>query len=247
MEANNVVFDDITMRKVLIMVAIYLGYLKKENKTKISNMETVEDIDSFYKYYKDINSVIYDSNFFSLDDQYKNFRSISVSGELNGASIITPTQTISRYNSISMYVEYGTGYHEDNFKQIVHSVYARDFDYNYSGQDIKIRFVNSLYRGSQYREMTLEIPFPINSSQKASLITLNESIKKLLDVNIEVNIEISILREDGTTYYNGRCKNLDNILNILVINDSTNYKYPEKFFVGENNFESKFIKEKKLC
>lgn len=261
MRNNKIIFDEVIMRKIIIMHIIYLGILKEDElnskvlpidiveekvKNKILSMKTIDDIDSFYKYYRDMCNVINDSSVFSLEEQYKNLLDDSLPNELNGVALITPVQTISRYNSSSVTGEYGTGYHEDNFNDILHCIYGREFECNYSGQDIKVRFVNFVFKNSQFREMTLEIPLPINSSQKASLISLDESIKKLINRGIEVNIEVSIIQDNGTTYYNEQCETLDEVLDLLVINDFIDYEYTEEFFIGENNFDAEYIKSKKI-
>lgn len=258
---NNIEFDSSIMRKIIIMSTIYTRSLKNDEipnkirpiekekeviQNKILNMRTISDIDSFDRYYKTMKSVTEEALDFTLEEQYKTFDGDEEVYELNGVSVITPSQTVSRYNAKSMYGEYGVGYHEDNFKDIFGSIYGRDFNNNYSGQDIKIRFVNSSYKGNQYREMTIEVPLPINSSQLVSLSNLNRDLKVLQKGGIEVNIDLSIIDKDGFEYYNNRFKDLDKILPNLIIDDYIDYEYEEEFFVGQINYESNFFKERQL-
>lgn len=256
MSLNSITFDNSIMRKIIIISTIYINLFKNEEISsviapideekekilkKIFNMKTIKDIDSFDKYYKIMKSVIFESNNFSLEEQYKNFYDNDNVHELNGVCVVTPSQTIARYNGISNNEEYS--YHDDNFNDIISSVYGRTFEYNYSSQDIKIRFINTSYYNQQFRGMTLEIPFIINSSQLVALSNLNDDLKKILDMGIDIDIELSIIKEDGLEYFNGRFNNLDKILPNLVINDYLNYQYVEEFFVGQNNYESSFIKK----
>ena len=257
MSLNGITFDNDIMRKIIIMSNIYSNFFKNEEipsaiaptyeakekiKNIIFNMKTINDIDSFDRYYKIMKSVIIGSDIFDLEEQYKDFNFDDDVHELNGVCIITPSQTIAKYNGISNNDEHGYSYHDDNFKDIICSVYGRTFEYNYSGQDIKIRFINTSYRNQQYKEMTLEIPIIINSSQLAALTNLNNDLKRILDMGLDINIELSIIKEDGLEYFNGKFNNLDKILPNLIINDYVNYQYAEEFFVGQNNFESSFIK-----
>lgn len=260
MRENNIVFDDNIMRKIIIMSTIYYSYLKSSEVSdnimptnefrikvddRISNMKRIDDIDSFDKYYKDIKAVIKESSFFSLDEQYMNFEGDDLAYQLNGVCVITPSQTICRYNSVDEDGRYGLGYHEDNFKGILRSVYGRDFKDNFSGQDIIIRFVNSSFRKDQYRAMTIEIPLTINSSQLYALIKFNNELKKLSGLNSELYIDLCVAKSDKTEYCSSsKIKNLDKILPNLIIDDYVDYQSKEEFFVGQNNFESSFVKAK---
>ena len=258
--ANIDSIDFETRKKLYIMSVLYENLYKNEEipsivasidevrekvDDKISKMYTIDDIDSFDRYYKDIKSVIEYQKDFSLEQQYMTFNGIELIYELNGACVITPTQTIARYNGKDSFNgDYGAGYHDDNFKGILNSVYGRSFEDNYSGQDIKIRFVNTKYKSGQCREMTIEIPVPINSSQVFALSNLNNDVKRISESGVNINIEVSMIKKDGSTYHNGRYNNLDSILPNLVVDDYIKYQYREEFFVGQNNFESTFIKNK---
>ena len=258
-EDNSIDFE--TRKKLYIMATIYESFYKNDEipsvvasiddvrekvDDKISKMYTIDDIDSFDRYYKDIKSVIEYQKDFSLEEQYMTFNGIELVYELNGACVITPTQTIARYNGKDSFNgDYGVGYHDDNFRGILNSVYGRSFDDNYSGQDVKIRFVNTKYERGQCRGMTIEIPVPINSSQVFALNKLNTDIKKIRETGIEINIEVSMIKKDGTLYHNGKYKDLDSLLPNLVVDDYIKYKYKEEFFVGQNNFENVFIKNRK--
>lgn len=205
-------------------------------KTCISNMKEVDEIDSFYPYYRDISLVSERSKRFSLEEQYKTFPKDSDVYELNGVSLITPSQTISSYNTEEVDGKYSE-YHDENFYRILHSVYLSDFENNYTGQDIKIRFINTSYKGTQIRGMTIEIPVPINSGQKKALEVLNEEIKSLSRNGININIEIALINENHTEFYNYKCSNLDDVFGILLIDDSKKYKYEEKVLIGKCNLD----------
>ena len=85
----------------------------------------------------------------------------------------------------------------------------------------------------------------INSSQKISLINLNESIKKLRSMGINIAIEVAIVNENGySDYYSARCSDLDDLLKNLIIDDYATNKYKEEFFIGSNNLETEFINYK---
>ena len=92
--------------------------------------------------------------------------------------------------------------------------------------------------------MTIEIPVPINSSQVFALNKLNTDIKRIRETGIEINIEVSMIKKDGTLYHNGVYNDLDSLLPNLVVDDYIKYEYKEEFFVGQNNFETTFIKNK---
>ena len=251
LQSEKVSCSDELLKKICMMDFIYTKILQQEevedricseeemvriNKEKLSSMKTLDDIDSFYRYYKKIKTVVNASKIFSLDEQYTDLISPDNIGELNGVAFITPTQTIHKYNLEA-------GYHDENFSNIVESVYGKKIKNNYSGQDIKIRFVNSLFKRFQTRIMTMEIPKPINSSQKISLLKLNECIKKL---NVLIDIEIAIIQAGGyTSYYHDVCNNLDLLLDNLVIDDYIEYENEELFYVGESNLEVNYLKEKK--
>lgn len=254
---NNIEIEKNMMIKISSLNAIYIYFfkiLKQQNvlpfdvikdklNKRIIDMKTIDGIDSFYPYYKDIHIASTGTKLFSIEKQYQTFPRSNSVYELNGVTVITPSQTISLFNSKESDGRY-SGYHDDNFRTIFHSVYGQDFKYNYTGQDIKIRHINTSYKGIQTRGMTIEIPVPINSSQKTSLINLNNQIKSLNQLGININIEVALLKEDFYEFYNIRCKNLDNLLDNLLINDSLEYKYKEQFFIGESNIDCSYIVKK---
>lgn len=254
--SKNIELDKTLMAKLSRLSEIYIYFfkttkqknvhpfsiLKDELNKRITEMKTIDEIDSFYPYYRDIYITTNNSKLFSIDDQYKSFPGDNNIYEQNGVSVITPSQTISFVNSKQdgLY----NYYHDDNFRRIFHSVYGQDFKYNYTGQDIKIRHINSSYKGSQARGMTIEIPIPINSSQKISLINLNNNIKSLIQSGINMTIEVALLKENGNEFYNCKCINLDELLDELLIDDSIEYRYKEQFLIGECNIDCSYILKK---
>lgn len=251
---RNIKYSDDVMKKINMMNVIYVVILKEEEfisriatsdivkeklQQRLANMKTIDDIDSFFRYYKAIRNVTEGCRNFSLFEQYKD-STTKETFTLNGVSVITPSQTISRYNNLSN----NGSYHDENFKEIVNGVYDRNFDDNYSGQDIKVRFVNTAYKNEYIKGITVEVPIPINSSQKTSLINLSNSLQKLISKGIKINVEVSVIQKNGYFYYIDKCDSLYPLLEHLVIDDYVDCKYNEEFFIGTSNLENSYTKKR---
>ena len=212
----------------------------------ILNMYNINTLPTNYKYYtlaKKINDDIKD---FSLDEIFNTDAVFDEKKGLNAVSIITPHQTISRFNETKFNNMKGSGYHDDNFEEILKAVYGKRFDNNASGQDIEIRYT-TLNKPDGTLAFTIlpEIPLVINSSQMISLQNLNNEIKRLEDALNQKIYVLPCLKDYETRINLGNYTdqtNLDNVLNDVIVNDNINYKYQELCFVGYSNLENQFKK-----
>lgn len=213
---------------------------------KLISMYNIDNIPKDYKYYieaKQINSDIKD---FSLSEIFNNDAIFDKKKGFNAATIISRTQTISRFNETKFNSMKGSGYHDTNFEEILKVIYGRKFTNNTSGQDIMIRYATyEKNDGSLLFNMLLAIPLVINSAQRVSLENLNNEIKNLEyylgeDIHINANV-VDYNTQSYSKYYND-LTNLDEVLNELIINDDTNDKYEEICFVGYSNLDNHYKK-----
>ena len=187
---------------------------------------------------------------FSIDEQFNYENGLrygnASSGDdgLNAVGVITPTQTICRFNDTTVNGLMGSGYHMDNYDDIILDIYGDEK----VGQDIMMFFVNELnpkiheYGGDYW--ISLFVPIPINSSQKKSLENLNKEIKdyeKRTGENILVG---SVLRDYWTepyeTYPVKDSNNLDELLNKVIVDDDFIFPYEEENIIGYPNNENHY-------
>lgn len=185
---------------------------------------------------------------FSLSEEFSIENGKHYQTDLNAVTVITPSQTISRFNSTEVNGLMGSGYHDNNFREITRSVYGKDLGISgTSGQDIKIRYVNDIRKQSPFM-ITLEVPIYINSSQKMSLEMLNEEIKKF-EKSSGMNISINTIIVDYEDGFRNALPieddvNLDEALRKINVDDYHELKEEEIYLVGypnnENHYESSF-------
>ena len=213
----------------------------------ISNMYNINTLPKNYEYYslaKQVNSDIED---FSLDKIFNHEDGFNYLQDLNGVTLITPNQTISRLNDDSINGLIGSGHHDDNFNQILEAVYGRTF-FNYtSGQDIKISYSASIESKDKLRfNMIVQVPLIINSAQKESLSILNNEIKKLENLlQQEINVHSVIIDYESKDYikYIENKENLDEVLFEVIVDDLFKPKYKEICFIGCSNLENNYVKK----
>ena len=213
---------------------------------KLIGMYNINNIPKDYKYYiqaEQINSNIKD---FSLSEIFNNDVIFDKKKGFNAVTIISRTQTISRFNETKFNGMKGSGYHDTNFEEILKVIYGREFTNNTTGQDIMIRYATyEKNDGSLLFNMLLSIPLAINSTQRVSLENLNNEIKNLeyyLGEDIHINISVvDYNTQSYSKYYNDQT-NLDNVLNELIINDDISDKYEEVCFIGYSNLDNHYKK-----
>lgn len=213
---------------------------------EIHNMYNINTLPLNYKYYSLAKKINGDKAEFSLSEIYNNSAVFDEKQGYNAVSIITPHQTVSRFNETKFNNMKGSGYHDDNFEEILKVVYENKFENNASGQDIKIRYTTlSKPDGTMSFTVLLEIPLVINSSQMISLQNLNNELKRLEE---NLNQEIYVLPclidyETRTNVENYMDQtNLDNVLNDIIVDDNNNNNYQELCFIGYSNLENHYNK-----
>lgn len=213
---------------------------------KLIGMYNIDNIPKDYKYYKLAKQIDADIKDFSLYEIFNNNVIFDKKKGFNAATIISRTQTVSRFNETKFNGMIGSGYHDTNFDEILKVIYGRKFNNNTTGQDIMIRYATyEKNDGTLLFNMLLAIPLVINSAQKVSLENLNNEIKELeyyLSEDIHINASVvDYNTQSYSKYYNDQT-NLDNVLNELIINDDTNDKYEEICFVGYSNLDNHYKK-----
>lgn len=198
------------------------------------------DLDS-HPYREEALKVIKDKDTFSLREEFDLEKGRYYPTDLNAATLITPVQTVSRFNDTKVNGLVGSGNHDDNFRDITKAIYGKDFGLlGQSGQDIKIRYVNNVRNLDNPFMITVEIPIFINSSQKKSLELLNEEIKKF-EKTISVN---AIIVDYDEGFHNALTiedeVNLDAILSRVNVDDYHEVKYQDAYLVGYVNNENHF-------
>lgn len=219
--------------------------LKMNNN--IEHMKKVDDMDVTYPYNYLAQKIICDKDEFSLDSQFSEEGFNYLQG-LNSVTVITPNQTISRFNDDSVNGLKGSGHHDANFLQIIETIYGKRFNNATTGQDIKIRYVTEMKSKDELSyKMTIEMPLIINSMQKKSLNILNDEIKRFEEMNNH-NIEIYVLlidynNKDYFKTFNYQ-SDLDSILNEVIIDDNKTLNYKELYFIGYANNENHYKKDR---
>ena len=223
-------------------------YNEKDVELKLNNdilnMYNIDTLPKNYKYYDLANRINQEKSIFSINQMFSENIVFDKKEGFNAVSIITPHQTISRYNAAKFNNMVGSGYHDVNFEEILKVVYGNKFENNVTGQDIKIRYTTmEKFDGSLLFSVLLEIPLVINSSQVKSLQYLNEEIKRVANNSnheivvfpsvFDYNSRNSVISHDIQT-------NLDCIFNDIIIDDSSKEKYPELCFAGYSNLENHY-------
>lgn len=212
-----------------------------ELKKRYSNLKRTLDN---HPYREIASKVLEDRGVFSLNEEFDLEKGKIYPQDLNAVTVITPTQTISRFNSAKINDLLGSGNHDTNFREIVTSVYGRDFGaFGTSGQDIKIRYVNSARNPKSPFIITTEIPIRINSSQKKSLEILNEEIKKL-ELKTGINISINALIVDYDEGFHNAIpieekNNFDEVLKRVNVDDEFEYE-DDIYLMGYPNNENHY-------
>lgn len=184
-EDNNSI-DNTIMNCLVILESFYKGMSKpitlaqqqKDNATKLSKddvivklderirkMYTIDTLPKDYKYYDYAYDINKDIKEYSLDLQFNLESGLNYKEGLNSVTVITPTQTISRFNDESVNGLKGSGHHDANFDQIIETVYGRLFTNSISGQDIRIRHITEVNSNNVEFKIAVDMPYVINSSQ----------------------------------------------------------------------------------
>ena len=214
--------------------------VKQMQEKRISKMNHKDTINDFVK------KVVEEKEQFMLIDNFK--KNEEANDEINSVSVITPSQIISRYNASSDDGQKGIGSHEENFLEILYSVYDKKFDDIFTYQDLLIRYVSSTFKGNQSIFVTLYIPKIINSTQKIALIELDKQISECMsetgmDVAFSAQVVEPNLPLDKTIVY--ELKKLSDILKIISVDDIYTFPYEEKNFVGDSNLDFSYSKSNK--
>lgn len=194
--------------------------------------------------------VFNDRGKFSLREEFNIEKARFYPTDLNAASIITPSQTISRFNDTDVDGLVGSGNHDKNFREITRAVYGKNFGIlGTSRQDIKIRYVNDVRDAEEPFLITVEIPIYINSSQKRSLELLNEEIKKFeKESGRDINVNTLIVDYDEGFHSAISLEdkvNLDETIRRINVDDSHVFTEKEVYLAGfpndESHYESDYI------
>lgn len=230
---NSEVFSDEQMKKSL-----------HERLDKLT--EKVDD----HPFKEEFIKVFNDRGNFSLREEFNLEKGKFYPTDLNAASLITPSQTISRFNDAEVNGIVGSGSHDKNFREITRAVYGKNFGIlGTSRQDIKIRYVNSVRDVEEPLLITVEIPIYINSSQKKSLELLNEEIKRF-EKESEREVNVNTLIVDYDEGFHGAITiedevNLDAAINSVNVDDSHVFSEKEVYLAGfpndESHYESNYV------
>ena len=207
---------------------IFNDFLKKYQKQKPINIFETE-IDSTYQKDFDIFSKIKINN--PLTEIYADFKKSGFLTSRNGVgiTIITPEQTVSSLLDPEHF------FHEQTIRIIDNLIYRDSFYKDYKKQNIEIRYCFN----DESLLILLEVPIPINSSQKEELKKINYQLKEFKkQVGIEANVCYSIV--PGRLKYRNIKPiinynidyDLDNLLNLVIVDDSFVPNYCDKFLVG---------------
>ena len=260
---NNISINEGLIRRIKLMDDLYQELLNEQNELRdriensvILDSETVEKkldsrvdlliksgIDS-YPYKKIAEQLKKEEGLFSLNEMFGYENGIEGIKDINAVTVITPTQTVSRFNLPVSSGIIGTGSHDYNFSRIIKAVYGKTFDLNITGQDIKIRYVNGFYNDTPWLMMTIEVPFPINSTQKKSLELLNYEIKKYEKETGRVIMVYSQINDYVTDTFDivdtVESTTLDDVISKVIVDDNYNPKYNEYCLIGHRNDENHY-------
>ena len=213
---------------------------------KIRNMYNIDSLPNNYKYYKTATDISNDIKDYSLDKQYNLESAYNYKEGLNSVTVLTPTQTISRFNDESVNGLKGSGHHDANFDQIVEAVYGKQFLNGQSGQDIRIRHIAEINDNNLVEfKIAVDMPYVINSTQLQSLKNLNDEIKRI-STNLCINFEIHVVMTDyenrNFVKFIENKKDFDEVINIDAVDDVIDEKYKEVCFLGHSNLDNHYKK-----
>lgn len=211
---------------------------------RIRKMYSIENLPINYEFYDIATDISRDIKEYSLDKQYNLESATSYKQGFNSVTVITPTQTISRFNDKSVNGLTGSGHHDPNFDQIVETVYGKRVLNSKSGQDILIKHVAQNGANNQVEfKMLIDMPYVINSTQFESLRNLNEEIKNIeskTGIIFEINASLTDYDNRNFSKYVENKSNLDEILKTVAVDDTKEKKYKEVCFLGYSNLENHY-------
>lgn len=211
---------------------------------RIRKMYSIDNLPINYEFYDIATDISRDIKEYSLDKQYNLDSAHNYKEGLNSVTLITETQTISRFNDDSVNGQKGSGYHDANFDQIIEAVYGRKFLSSQSGQDILIKHVAQNGANNQvWFKMLIDMPYVINSTQFESLRNLNEEIKNIeskTGIIFEINASLTDYDNRNFSKYVENKSNLDEILKTVAVDDTKEKKYKEVCFLGYSNLENHY-------
>lgn len=244
---NDKTIDNTILNCLIILDSYYKGLNKpimlakefKENSIKLSyndivikqakkikSMYNIDSLPNNYKYYSIATEINADLKDYSLDKQYNLESAYNYKEGLNSVTVITPTQTISRFNDESINGLKGSGHHDANFEQIVESVYGKQFLNSQSGQDIRIRHIAEINDNNLVEfKIAVDMPYVINSSQLESLKNLNNEIKRIssnLGINFEIHVVMTDYENRNFVKFVENKKDFDEVINVVAIDDIKN-------------------------
>lgn len=223
----------------------YNDIVIKQDK-KIKSMYNIDSLPNNYKYYSIATEINADLKDYSLDKQYNLESAYNYKEGLNSVTVITPTQTISRFNDESINGLKGSGHHDANFEQIVESVYGKQFLNSQSGQDIRIRHIAEINDNNLVEfKIAVDMPYVINSSQLESLKNLNNEIKRIssnLGINFEIHVVMTDYENRNFVKFVENKKDFDEVINVVAIDDIKEEKYKEVCFLGYSNLDNQYNK-----
>jgi len=242
------------IRRIKLIDDLYYDFLKNENdlSSRIENSVILSDEEVKKKLKKRINKMSKNGiNGFPFSEEvigqrtqegtfsFNRIFEIDNLEEVNGVTVITPTQTISRFSSKDGLI--GGGWHPTTFDEISRSVYGRQFNEE-EYQDIRVRYTSMV--NDNYIRIIIQVPFPINSTQKKSLEFLNNEIKNfenetgcVIDVIAGVTEGMTNTPIYHMDYYS---PNLDEFLDKVIVDDNFKPKYNELYLVGHPNDENHY-------
>lgn len=264
---NDKTIDNTILNCLIILDSYYKGLNKpimlakefKENSIKLSyndivikqakkikSMYNIDSLPNNYKYYSIATEINADLKDYSLDKQYNLESAYNYKEGLNSVTVITPTQTISRFNDESINGLKGSGHHDANFEQIVESVYGKQFLNSQSGQDIRIRHIAEINDNNLVEfKIAVDMPYVINSSQLESLKNLNNEIKRIssnLGINFEIHVVMTDYENRNFVKFVENKKDFDEVINVVAIDDIKEEKYKEVCFLGYSNLDNQYNK-----
>lgn len=264
---NNISINDTLLQKMKIMDLLYNQIFTEEDfkndildnvlsyddimnglNDRLNKMISAEELYEDGDIYSLVRKVSSEKYLFNIEKEFEPYYGNNVSNDVNAVSVITPSQTISRFNERGSRGELGAGYHADNYMEIVNSVYGKEFKLGITGQDIIIRYMNNTYNKKSTLLVVLEIPMPINSAQKLSLLYLQEEIENYkFKNNVDININAMIVDYNMGSLkqsYDNRIElenvSFDELLQLITIRDDIKYKEEEKYLVGYSNLENHY-------
>ena len=212
----------------------FLREYKKQNPVNIS----ITELD--LKYQKDFDIFSKRKIDDPLTEIYADFKNddIVTSRKGAGVTIITPKQTVSSLLDSKQF------FHEQTIMIIDNLIYQDNLYKKYRKQNIEIRYCfadDSLL-------IILEVPIPINSSQKDELEKVNLQIKEFKKrVGTDINVCYSL--DPGRLKYRNikpiinynTDYDLDNLLNLVTVDDSFVPNCFDKYLIGNLHNKTKEI------